>query len=190
MAQKRSRLKLILASASPRRRVLLRRLEIPFRVIASHVSEASSLKTPVRLVRELALRKALSVAKQLKEGVVLGADTVVVSRGKILGKPDGIQGAYRMLSRLSGTLHKVYTGIAIVDVQTRKSRVAHEQSFVRMRKLSSRELAHLSHQHHDKAGAYAIQEKHDPIARVVKGHYDNVVGLPVTSVRKLLRGYV
>src|SRR4051812_17254904 len=92
-------LKLILASASPRRRHLLKALKIPFRVVPSHVSEVSPQKNPRKLVRELALKKAEAIARKLREGVVLGADTVVVLRGRILGKPRDARDAYRMLYR-------------------------------------------------------------------------------------------
>ncbi len=180
-------MKLILASASPRRRALLKQLRIPFRVIPSHVSEASSIRQPARLVRELAFRKAQAIAKTLKEGVVLGADTLVICRGKILGKPKNTQDAYRMLYGLAGTTHRVYTGVSIIDAQTRRHWVAHEVSVVRMKKLPLTDIIRLSRKHLDKAGSYAIQEKRDPIARVVKGNYDNVVGLPVRTVKALLR---
>ncbi len=180
-------LQLILASASPRRRALLKQAGIPFRVLPSHVSESSSLKHPVQLVRELALRKAKAAAKNLKEGVVLGADTVVALRGKILGKPVDARDAYRMLYRLSGSTHRVYTGVSLVDVKTRKVWIAHEVSVVRMNKIPLPMLLRLSRKHLDKAGSYAIQEKRDPVARIVKGSYDNVVGLPVKTVRLLLK---
>ncbi len=187
MAQRHNPVKLILASASPRRRALLRRAGIPFRVKLSRVSEASSTQHPVRLVRELALRKARAVAGELREGLVLGADTVVVHGGRILGKPKTPRGASRMLGHLSGSTHRVYTGVALVNARTGKTWVDHAVSLVRMKKLGSRKLLRLAHQHLDKAGAYAIQEKNDPIARVIKGSYDNVVGLPISTVKALLK---
>jgi septum formation protein len=187
VAKRRGRLKLILASASPRRRQLLKRLKIPFRVFPSDIPETSTKKSPHHLVRDLALRKAQAVASRLKEGVVLGADTVVVLRGKVLGKPRHAQDAYRMLYRLSGTTHHVYTGVALVDAGTRRAWVSHAKSSVRMKKAPLEELLKLSRKHLDKAGSYAIQEKRDPIARVVRGSYDNVVGLPVAKVKALLK---
>lgn len=178
---------LILASASPRRRQLLKRLKIPFRVMPSHIRETSAHKTPKRLVQDLALRKAKAVALQLRGGVVLGADTIVVLRGRILGKPEDAQDAYRMLYRLSGSVHQVYTGVALVDVRTQKALVSHAKSVVRMKKIPLDELLRLSRQHLDKAGSYAIQKRRDPIAHVVKGSYDNVVGLPMAIVKSLLK---
>src|SRR5689334_8656798 len=94
LARSHDRFSLILASASPRRRLLLRKLKVPFRVLPSHVSERTSHKHPVRFVRELALRKAKATAHKLEKGMVLGADTVVVLRGRILGKPRGIHDGY------------------------------------------------------------------------------------------------
>ena len=119
-------MKLILASASPRRRELLKRLRIPFRVRPSHVSERSTQKSARHLVTDLALRKAKAVAGQMKKGVVLGADTVVVLGRTILGKPRNLRDAYRMLARLSGTTHHVYTGVALVDAGSGQSVAAHD----------------------------------------------------------------
>ncbi len=183
-------MKLILASASPRRRQLLRKLKIPFRVKASHLPERSSHTQPVRFVQDLALQKARAVASSLKEGLVLGADTVVVLRGKILGKPRDEKDAYRMLYRLSGSTHRVCTGVALVDAKTRKAVTSSATSVVRMKKISLENLLTLSRRHLDKAGSYAIQEKRDPMARVVKGSYDNVVGLPVKLVKSLLLSFM
>ena len=120
-------------------------------------------------------------------GVILGADTLVVLGKKILGKPADAEDAYRMLYRLSGSTHRVVTGVAVIDASTGKTIVACEESRVRMKKLSLDQLMSLSQKHLDKAGAYAIQEKNDPIAAVIKGSYDNVVGLPVNRVAAMLQ---
>lgn len=178
---------LILASKSPRRKALLKTLGLSFQVIPSRCAEHSHQKKPHRLVEELALRKARSVAQRIRRGIVLGADTVVVVKNQILGQPGSGDEAYRMLYRLSGTTHRVLTGVAVVDAVTGRKKVAHAASRVRMKKLPLDTLLALSHRHLDKAGAYAIQAKKDPIARVVAGSYDNVVGLPLTVVRRLLR---
>lgn len=152
-------MKLILASASPRRRSLLKQLRIPFHVIPSHVSEASSIRQPARLVRELAYRKANAVAKNLKDGVVLGADTLVVCRGKILGKPKNTKDAYRMLYGLAGTTHRVYTGGFDCRCADETALDQPRSLCVRMKKLPLTDLIRLSRKHLDKAGSYAIQEK-------------------------------
>jgi len=186
----RQKVTLILASKSPRRRALLKTLGIPFRVIPSGVSEVSKETRPHRLVQELAQRKAESVAKRLKQGLVLGADTLVILGDQILGQPKDADDAYRMLYRLSGTTHQVFTGVALIDSSNGVSRVGYAVSHVRMKKLPIDTLLRLSHKNLDKAGSYAIQSQNDPIAKVIKGDYDNVVGLPVALVRRMLAPYV
>jgi septum formation protein len=156
-------------------------------VIPSHIPERSKQKSPHAIVRDLALQKACAVARQLKEGIVLGADTLVVLRRQILGKPRDAKDAYRMLYRLSGTTHDVYTGVALVEAVTRRAVVSHAKSSVRIKKIPLQDILRLSRKHLDKAGSYAIQEKRDPIAQVVRGSYDNVVGLPLLQVKALLR---
>jgi septum formation protein len=179
--------RLILASKSPRRRALLKELGIPFRVVPSGVAETSSEKRPAQLVQQLALRKAQSVAKFHREDVVLGADTLVILGDKILGQPKDAQDAYRMLYRLGGTTHRVFTGVAVVAAG--HSTVAYAMSKVRMKKLPIDQILRLARKNLDKAGSYAIQSKNDPIARVVQGDYDNVVGLPLKVVKRLLKPY-
>ena len=178
---------LILASASPRRRALLKTLGIPFRTIPSRCDESSSEKRPEKRVRELALRKARAVARGRSSGVVLGADTLVVLGSQILGKPKDANDAYRMLYRLCGSTHRVLTGVALVNAATGQEVCGHAVSRVRMKKLDLDTLLHLSMRHLDKAGSYAIQEKKDPIATVIQGSYDNVVGLPLQVVKDLLK---
>jgi septum formation protein len=159
-------------------------------VIASHVSEESTIRNPKRLVQELALRKATAVAKRLKNSTdarVLGADTIVVLGREILGKPRDAGHAYEMLYRLAGSTHQVMTGVAVVDVRSGHAVTDYAVSQVRMKKIPVDTIMKLSRRHLDKAGSYAIQEKTDPIARVINGSYDNVVGLPVALVRRLLR---
>jgi septum formation protein len=147
------------------------------------------MRDPRRRVEALALRKAEAVAKKLNAGWVLGADTLVVLGRRVLGKPVNALDAYRMLYRLSGTRHRVMTGVALVEAGSGRRLVGSALSTVFMKKLELEEIVRLSRRHLDKAGAYAIQEKRDPIARVLSGSYDNVVGLPVALVRELLRRF-
>jgi septum formation protein len=183
------RIHLILASRSPRRRALLKTLGIPFRVQPSGVPENSPETRPEKLVQELALRKAQAVAKGLKEGLVLGSDTVVVLGRQILGQPKDADHAYQMLYRLAGTTHRVFTGVALIDVVKKSSKVTFAVSTVRMKKMPIEKILQLAHKNLDKAGSYAIQSKNDPIAEIVKGDYDNVVGLPLAVVKRLLKPY-
>ena len=179
---------LILASASPRRKLLLKQLKIPFTIVPSRMLEPPpGILDPVTYARKLALAKARVVAKQAGTGWVLGADTVVVHKGEILGKPADPADGIRMLSRLQGTTHKVVTGVALVDAATGKENVLHAVSTVTMKPLSLKEIARIAPQHMDKAGCYAAQEKKDPVIKKVVGSYSNVVGLPMERVRKLLK---
>ncbi len=178
---------LILASKSPRRKKLLKPIWPSFRIIPSRVREPAPGKTQAAAyARKLALAKALQVARSCPNTLVLGADTVVVLRNKILGKPKTGNQAFRMLKALQGTTHRVITAIALVDTQTRRALVKHETSRVTMRKLTEREIRRYAHKHTDKAGAYAVQDKRDPVVTKIVGSYTNVVGLPVKLVRQML----
>ena len=179
---------LILASASPRRKILLKRMKIPFKVIPSHLAEPPpGWLDPAQYARKLALAKARIVARQLPGGIVLGADTVVVHRGKIYGKPADFADAYRILSALAGSTHRVITAVALVRAPDGKHKVAHAVSRVTMRRLTPAEIARTARKHPDKAGGYAVQEKRDPLVSKIKGSYTNVVGLPMELVKKLLK---
>lgn len=179
---------LILASASPRRKLLLKQFKIPFKIVHSRLFEPPpGILDPISYTRKLALAKAQGVAQKVGEGWVLGADTVVVHQGQILGKPVDFADACRMLSRLQGTTHKVVTAIALVNAATSKSKVAHSVSWVTMRRLELREIAQVATKNMDKAGGYAVQEKKDPVIEKIKGSYTNVVGLPVEVLKKLLK---
>jgi septum formation protein len=178
---------LILASASPRRRILSRRLGVPFRIIPSHVNEETQEKNPRRFVVELALRKALDVARRHPKAAVLGADTIVVCRGEIIGKPRDLADSRRILELLNGRWQEVYTGIAVAWEGGKKSVSRAVKSRVLARRLTSAELARLAGKHPDKAGAYAVQDKDDPFIERIEGDYGNVVGLPLEATKKLLR---
>jgi len=181
--------KIILASASPRRAMLLRKWGLKFKVVPSRAGEKTKLKKPGFIVRELALRKALSVAAKLRRGLVIAADTIVVLRGEIIGKPDGEKHAEKMLSKLNGSTHRVYTGIAVIDASTGRKILAYDVSRVKMRRIPQLDIVRLSRKHMDKAGAYAIQEKSDAFVERVEGDYYNVVGLPYGKLKKLLSGF-
>ena len=178
---------LILASSSPQRRLLLRRLRRPFRVIASRVSERCDEKNPRQLVLLLAKRKALAVAKTHPGALVLGADTIVVCRGRIIGKPRDARHAMNILQLLNGRWQHVYTGIAVAGKGGKTLLQAAVVSRVKARRLSCARLLSLAGKHLNKAGAYAVQDRRDPFIERIEGPLDNVVGLPVEAVRLLLR---
>ena len=177
---------LILASGSPQRRKLLREAGIRFKIVPSRVSERSREKDPRKLVLLLAKRKALAVARAHKAQVVLGADTIVVCKGQILGKPRDAADALRILKLLNGSWQRVYTGVAVAARGGRVLLQAAVLSRVRARRLPEAELRRLAGKHMDKAGAYAVQDRDDPFIERVEGPFDNVVGLPVDAVRRLL----
>ncbi|MHB9154465.1 MAG: Maf family protein [Endomicrobiales bacterium] len=179
----------ILASASPRRSALLARWGVRFEVIPSHADEETDLKRPASIVKALALRKARSVAASLERGLVIGADTIVVLGGDIIGKPRDRRDAERILSRLNGSYHRVYSGIAVVNAATGETKLGYEVSRVKMRRLNREEIARLAGKHLDKAGAYAVQEKSDAFVEKIEGDYFNVVGLPFLKLKQLLSAF-
>src|SRR5687767_14176470 len=182
------RVPLILASASPRRRRLMASFPWPVRVRPSRVPEPQPRPgvSPREYVRDLAALKARSVASSLKEGLVLGADTVVYHGGRIWGKPSSTASARRMLASLAGRWHRVYTGLALVARPGGREWRVVWSTEVRMRALSPEKLDFWSARNHDKAGAYAAQERRNPFVEGLRGDYDNVVGLPRRGVRRLL----
>lgn len=177
-------LKLILASASPRRRAILRAAGVKFTVDPSGVDENIREKNPRRLVIKLARLKALDVAKRHPGRLVLGADTLVVCRGEILGKPKNLKDAVRMITLQSGRTQRVYTGVALVFGRRVWTDYAVTKVFARP--LDAVKLKALAGKHMDKAGAYAIQDRKDPLVARIEGDRDNVTGLPMRSVRLLL----
>lgn len=183
----KQRLPIILASASPRRKNIFFQLGLSFEIIPSNIDEDTVNETnPVTLVKKLAELKALSVANIVNRGIIVGADTIVVLDNEIIGKPKDNVDAVRILKKLSGSTHKVYSGIALIQKPSFKRSVAYAQSTVTMRKLTLSEINKLAKKHIDKAGAYAIQEKNDAFVKKIDGDYYNVVGLPVKLLEKML----
>ncbi len=179
---------LVLASASPRRQELLRNAGIPFEVQPAHIPEDPLPGEQAKDCAErLASEKALAVAKQRPRDIVLGADTVVVVDGQILGKPMDAADAARMLRLLSGREHQVITGVCMVA--NGQSSVASETTTVTMSALTEKEIANYvaTGEPMDKAGAYAIQGIASRWIPRIDGDYSNVVGLPVPLVWRMLR---
>ena len=183
-------MQLLLASKSPRRRQLLASIDIPVTTVEIDVEEHLSSPVPAAEVAErLALLKAQGYTQPLEEGQVLvAADTVVVHRDSVLGKPHSEQEAYAMLRALSGDAHTVYTGVCLRS--SRDQRLFTEATRVWFNPLNDDELHHYidTYRPYDKAGAYGIQEWIGLIGiSRIEGCYYNVMGLPVARLYQELR---
>lgn len=193
---------LVLASASPRRRDLLRYLGVTFSAIATDAEE-QDIHLPAEFAAHLpsvpvpphfhptllAWRKASAACELAPDSVIIGADTIVVLDGDVLNKPRDADEAVGMLHRLAGRTHTVYTGTTIIDTRTAQSpRFAVEQSQVEIAPVDDATIRNYvaSGEPMDKAGAYGIQGLGGRLVRSVHGSYTNVVGLPLTLVYNLL----
>jgi len=181
---------LILASESPRRRELLGSLGIPFETESAAVGELTTLPDPQEVPLRNAERKAGAVAARHPRDLVLGADTVVLAEGRVIGKPRDLADALAILLSLSGITHQVITGIALIREEDRLRRSWSEITRVTFkpfgRKEAERYLSLVSVL--DKAGAYAIQEHGDILVDHIDGSLENVIGLPLVRLQKELRG--
>lgn len=176
----------VLASASPRRFELLQQVGAKFIVQISEVQEIIDFTLDVKtIVQSLAWQKAKAVAETREEGIILGADTIVVSEGKILGKPKNKEEAKEMLTSLSGKWHEVMTGVALVDASGRQQEwKSVEVTRVKFRNLTEQDIAAYiaTEECMDKAGAYGIQGFGALLVEEIAGCYFNVVGLPLQKV--------
>lgn len=183
---------IILASASPRRIKLLKKIVKKFKVVPSRVQESEiSAKTPEAFAVKAAIAKAEEVALRVQSAIVIGADTIVVLGKKILGKPKSKKEAIAMLKSLAGRTHKVITGIAVVNSETFEKYADYEVTKVKMKKVAGKEIVDYvkSGKPMDKAGSYGIQEIEEIFIDKIEGDYNNVVGLPVKKVKKLLQEF-
>lgn len=188
--------KVILASGSPRRRELLAQIGIEFDVRVSEQEEIYHSTVPEEIVKELALLKAEHVAENMQEEeragkVIIGADTVVVQDGRILGKPQGEEEAFRMLKKLQGRSHEVYTGTALLYFEGKEKKTVNRavKTNVYVHVMTEKEIQTYiaSGEPMDKAGAYGIQGKFAAFIEWIEGDYYNVVGLPVSFVYQCLK---
>ncbi|MDR5657885.1 Maf family protein [Serpentinicella sp. ANB-PHB4] len=180
---------IILASKSPRRKMLLENLGVSFDVVESNIDEKlNCVGSADKIAKELALRKAKKVAELHKSAIVIGADTVVVS-DEILGKPECKDDARKILRSLSGKSHEVITGLALINKDNNKTVIAAAKTRVYFKYLTNEEIEkYLSHdEYKDKAGSYAIQGKASLFIEKIEGDYNNVVGLPLFKLEQLLR---
>lgn len=179
---------LVLASASPRRAEILRAVGWPFETRAVNIDESRhEREDAVSYVERLAREKAAAAAVACPSKTILGADTVVVIAGEILGKPGNENDARRMLRLLNAQWHQVLTGVSLLDGRTDRRLTAHEVTEVRFAVMSDGEIDWYvsTGEPLDKAGAYAIQGRGARFIEEIKGDYLNVVGLPVRLLYKL-----
>ncbi len=183
--------RIILASASPQRKKLLKLLGVKFTVRPSRIPEKTKIKTTCSaLVKENALLKAKDVSRGVKKGIVIGADTLVyLGNKKIVGKPRHLADAKKMLKGLSRRPQWVYTGLAVIDQEAKKVITGFEKTKIFMNKLSKRQIdnyyKHVSPLH--KAGGFDIENRGGLFIRRIEGCYFNVIGLPIAKLSSMLK---
>ncbi len=179
---------IILASASPRRREIMDKLNVRYKVIVSNVREVMNDDLSVEeKIKDLALQKALAVYREHPEELVIGADTIVEIDGKILGKPHTMTEAREMLQLLSGRKHRVITAVAMISKDHQY--VDYDCTYVTFDSLSSAEIERYiqTKEPYDKAGAYAIQGWASVFITSIEGSYYTVMGFPLHKVYRKLR---
>lgn len=187
--------RIILGSASPRRRELMEQIGLEFEVVVSHKEEYYESVLPEEIVKELSLMKAENVASELetKDMIVIGADTIVVLDGEILGKPRDEEDAFYMLKHLQGRAHEVYTGVTILNFDENGVRqvCSHAvRTTVYVHDMDEEEIWRYikSKEPMDKAGAYGIQGRFAAYIDKIEGDYYNVVGLPISYIYQQIKG--
>lgn len=181
--------KIILASSSPRRREILSKYNISIEIISSDINErVLDDEDPIQVAMSLAFQKGYDVASKHEGDIVLAADTIVYKE-KILGKPKNSIEAFEMLKVLSGEIHQVITGIAIISKHNKI--IDYEISHVKFKKLSTKKIEKYidTGEYKDKAGAYGIQGYGELLVDWIEGSYSNIVGLPVSKIDDILENY-
>lgn len=186
--------RLILASASPRRRELLEQIGLTFEVIPSKCQEVITKTLPGEIVEELSWQKAEDVAKNIEDGIVIGSDTIVWQDGCVMGKPSDRESARDMLRRIQGNTHSVFTGVTVI-VKENGRKINH--TFFKETKVHVYSMTEEETQRYidtgepmDKAGAYGIQGAFAAYVEGIEGDYNSVVGLPVSALWQVLKQYL
>ena len=180
---------IVLASSSPRRRDLLRSLELSFDIKSPDIDETPMEQESAEdMVKRLSFQKALAISGGVESGYVIGADSTVELEGRSYGKPIDSEDAIRMLKELSGTDHRVVTGVTVIEVDTGRYITDALKTSVSMRALSDEEIRGSvdSGTPMDKAGAYAVQDSDLEPASSIEGCYTNVIGLPLCRLISML----
>ncbi|MDR1952691.1 MAG: Maf family protein [Elusimicrobiota bacterium] len=181
--------RIILASASQRRISLLKNWGLDFEICPSNIDEFSKYKKPSYIVKDLAFKKGSDIASKNLNCLILSADTIVVLNKQIIGKPKNKIESEKIIRQLNGSIHKVYTGVYIIDNASKKHSLFYDKAYVKMKELPESELRKLFGKHLDKAGSYAIQDTDDNFVDKIYGDYYTVVGLPHIKLKKELKKY-
>ncbi|MDO4323727.1 MAG: Maf family protein [Lachnospiraceae bacterium] len=185
--------KIILASASPRRKELMEQIGLEFEVIPSRAEEVITSQEPGEVVKELSAQKAADVAGGIQEGIVIGSDTIVYHDGHIMGKPADRDEARGMLRSIQGNTHSVFTGVTVIVKEKEKStcHTFFRETKVRVYPMTEQETEKYldTGEPMDKAGAYGIQGKFAAWIESIEGDYNTVVGLPVSALWQVLKQY-
>ena len=185
-------MKVILASASPRRKEILQNTKLDFDIQKSDIEEVIlENESPEDMVVRLAYEKAFDVAKRNTDRLVIGADTIVALDNEVLGKPKDQNEAYQMIKRLSNKTHKVITGISLINLKENKIIKDYVVSFVTFKDLSEDSIKDYinTNESLDKAGAYGIQVYGALFVKNIQGDYFNIVGLPISRLSDLLKNH-
>lgn len=185
-------MKIILASDSTRRKQLLQQIGLRFKIVPSKIEENLNPRLKPRAQAErLSIEKAKKVGETYSDSIIIAADTFVVLKNEILGKPKTIADARRMLKKLNGTSHTVITGYTILNTSSSKRITHSSETTITMKKLTSKEIESYlkNEQVLDKAGAYGIQEKAAIFVEKINGDFFNVVGLPIAMVAEDLKKF-
>lgn len=180
--------RIILASKSPRRIDILKKINLDFKVIPSNIIEDFDKTNPSTLVQTCAFEKAKKVSGENLNNFVIGADTVVVLDKKIMGKPRNINESREMLGMLSGKTHKVFTGVSIQNINKNINELFYSMTEVELYSISDTVIDYYikNYKPSDKAGSYGIQDWFSSQIKKINGCYYNVMGLPISKVFKCL----
>ncbi|HHT9109386.1 MAG TPA: Maf family protein [Candidatus Wunengus sp. YC63] len=185
--------RLILASTSPRRIVLLKSLGYLFDIIPHDIEECIQGNVlPAELVQNLAFLKASDVARRVCDAIIVSADTIIVHEKSIFGKPKDVSDAKRILSILSNSEHDVISGVCVMASPSRKKMLRIERTHIKMKHIKDEEIDRyiLTGEPMDKAGAYAIQGEGGKFIEKIDGSYSNAVGLPLELLQEMLNHFM
>ena len=186
-------MKFILASKSPRRKEILKKVNLDFKVIDSNINESivSTNMTPYRYSVKLAKLKAEDISKENPKYTIIGADTIVSINNQILNKPKDFIEGKKMLNLLSGDTHEVITGVSLKNKSLGIDKSFYDISFVTFFKLTDNEINYYinSFKPFDKAGSYGIQGYASLFIKRIEGSYDNIVGFPISKFYQFIKKY-